>query len=124
MLEIRNWRNACALGQDGKPLQSQSLTREFQRLHGGLEDLPGLRLHDLRYSQATQLLETGVPAKVASRAFDSHIYARRYRHVTPTVQEKAVESPRRRMSGEVVGPERDFGRAAFAPVRPPSLRDK
>ena len=51
---------------DGEPLPPQSLTREFPRLLARLgPDFPRVRFHDLRHSQATQLLLVRVHPKVA-----------------------------------------------------------
>jgi integrase len=49
---------------DGEPLQPQSLTHQLTRLITRIEDLPRIRLHDLRHSHATQLLAAGVHPKI------------------------------------------------------------
>jgi len=54
-----------------------------------------VRLHDLRHRRATQLLAAAVPAKVVQERFGHSTVAFtlvHYRHMTPTMQEKAVES--------------------------------
>lgn len=52
---------------DGEPLQPQSLTHQFTRLITRIEDLPRIRLHDLRHSHATQLLAAGVHPKIVQK---------------------------------------------------------
>jgi integrase len=54
----------CA-GEDGQPIQPQSLTHAWHRFLARTE-LPRLRFHDLRHSHATHMLASGVHPKVAS----------------------------------------------------------
>lgn len=81
--------------RDGKPLRPDLLTgRYFPRLlaKAGLPET--LRLHDLRHSHATALLQAGMPAKVIaerlghySTAFTMDTYA----HVAPSLEQEAAD---------------------------------
>jgi integrase len=76
----------------GRPINSDSLAREFKRLlrSAGLEPM---RLYDLRHTAATLALSAGVPAKVVSEqlghatsAFTLDVYS----HVLPHMQAEAA----------------------------------
>jgi integrase len=78
--------------QCGRPINSDSLAREFKRLLREAA-LPPMRLYDLRHTFATLALTAGVPAKVvsellghASSAFTLDVYA----HVLPHMQAEAA----------------------------------
>lgn len=55
----------CGRG-DGEPKSPLALSQEFARLVARMKDIPRVRFHDLRHSHATQLLRSGVHAKVMS----------------------------------------------------------
>jgi integrase len=55
---------ACSR-HDGEPMLPRSLTHEFAKVAGRVQDVPRVRFHDLRHSHATQLLSAGVHPKVA-----------------------------------------------------------
>jgi integrase len=78
--------------QCGRPINSDSLAREFKRLLREAA-LPPMRLYDLRHTFATLALTADVPAKVvsellghASSAFTLDVYA----HVLPHMQAEAA----------------------------------
>ena len=55
--------------------------------------VPRIRLHDLRHTVATRMLEAGVPVKVVSEILGHSSVAftmDRYSHVIPSMQESAV----------------------------------
>jgi integrase len=79
---------------DGLPLQPRSLTHEFTYLIGRIKDLPRVRFHDLRHSQASQLLLDGVHPKVVQERLGHSTIAITmdlYSHVAPTMQCDAAE---------------------------------
>ena len=95
MLGIRqNGDTLVCCRADGQFLQPQSLTHQFTRLIGRIEDLPRLRFHDLRHSHATQLLGDGVHPKVAQERLGHASITTTldlYSHVTDTMQVDAAE---------------------------------
>lgn len=81
----------CA-GEDGQPVQPQSLTHAWHRFLAGA-NLPRLRFHDLRHSHATHLLSSGVHPKIASERLGHAtvgLTLDTYSHVIPGMQEDAV----------------------------------
>jgi integrase len=81
----------CA-GEDGQPVQPQSLTHAWHRFLAGAK-LPRLRFHDLRHSHATHLLGSGVHPKIASERLGHAtvgLTLDTYSHVIPGMQEDAV----------------------------------
>lgn len=80
---------------DGKPLRPDLLTkRHFPRLlaKAGLPE--ALRLHDLRHSHATALLQAGTPAKVISERlghFSTAFTMDTYAHVAPSLEQEAAD---------------------------------
>ncbi len=78
---------------NGRPLDAHNISqREFKRLPS-LADLPSMRFHDLRHTNATLLLEAGVPAKVVSERLGHSgigVTLDTYSHVLPTMQEQAA----------------------------------
>jgi integrase len=81
----------CA-GEDGQPIQPQSLTHAWHRFLARTE-LPRLRFHDLRHSHATHMLASGVHPKVASERLGHAtvgLTLDTYSHVIPGMQEDAV----------------------------------
>jgi integrase len=78
---------------DGEPMQPRSLTHEFTRLVGRIQEIPRVRFHDLRHSHATQLLAAGVHPKVASERLGHStigVTLDLYSHVSATMQEDAA----------------------------------
>ena len=81
----------CA-GEDGQPVQPQSLTPAWHRFLAGAK-LPRLRFHDLRHWHATHLLGSGVHPKIASERLGHATFGLTldiYSHVIPGMQEDAV----------------------------------
>lgn len=79
---------------DGGPLHPDFFSQTFERLVGRT-DLPRIRLHDLRHTHASILLQAGTPVKVvserlghASPAFTLNVY----QHVLPGMQSDAAEA--------------------------------
>ena len=79
---------------DGRPYHPQRITRMFQALSRDAA-VPKVRLHDLRHTCATLLIEAGVPLKVvqerlrhASFATTADLYA----HVSATMQQEAAKT--------------------------------
>lgn len=78
---------------DGRPMVPRVLTRQFQKLARSA-GFDGGRLHDLRHTHATVLLELGLNPKVVSERLG---HARvsmtldRYSHVLPHLQKEAAE---------------------------------
>ncbi len=77
---------------DGEPLHPDFFSQTFERLLSKM-DLPRIRLHDLRHTHATLLIQAGVPIKVvserlghASPAFTMTVY----QHVLPGMQADAA----------------------------------
>ena len=75
-----------------RPIHSDKLAQRFKQILNQ-EDLPTLRLYDLRHTAATLALSAGVPPKVvaeqlghASAAFTLDIYS----HLLPHMQEEAA----------------------------------
>jgi integrase len=77
---------------DGDALHPDLFSQTFERLLAKT-DLPKIRLHDLRHTHATLLLQAGVPSKVvserlghASVAFTMQVY----QHILPGMQADAA----------------------------------
>jgi integrase len=77
---------------DGSPVHPDSFSQIFER-HIAKSELPRIRLHDLRHTHATILLQAGVPVKVVSErlghsspAFTMNVY----QHVLPGMQADAA----------------------------------
>ena len=77
---------------DGTELHLDSITKRLQRLVSGA-GLPWIKLHGLRHTHATLMLEAGVHIKVvqerlghSSIAITGEVYA----HVTPGMQDEAA----------------------------------
>jgi integrase len=80
--------------EDGSPLDPREFTKRFQRYLTNA-GLPKVRLHDLRHTHATLLLQRGIPAKlVQERLGHSSITMTLdlYSHVTPEMAKLAAES--------------------------------
>jgi integrase len=97
---IRNDDTGYVFAQhDGEPLHPDFFSQTLERLLSKI-DLPRIRLHDLRHTHATLLIQAGVPIKVvserlghASVAFTMQVY----QHVLPGMQADAA-----RLFSEVV----------------------
>src|SRR4029077_7591774 len=79
---------ACSR-HDGEPMPPRSLTHEFAKVAGRVQDVPRVRFHDLRHSHATQLLSAGVHPKVAQERLGHSTITTTldlYSHVTETMQ--------------------------------------
>jgi integrase len=77
----------------GDPLIPQRITHRFRRLVRRLP-LPTIRLHDLRHTHATLLLQAGVPVKVVSERLGHATIATTldtYAHVLPAMDRDAAE---------------------------------
>lgn len=78
--------------QDGRHLDPMGVTREFRRLVRA-SDLPVIRLHDLRHTHASLLLEQGVTAKVVSDRLGHTTIAMTmdiYAHLLPAMDQDAA----------------------------------
>lgn len=80
--------------RDGRPLRPDLLTkRYFPRLLKAA-GLPDIRLHDLRHSHATALLQAGTPAKVISERlghFSTAFTMDTYAHVAASLEQEAAD---------------------------------
>ena len=79
--------------EDGSPLHPDSMTRKWSRF---LKDnnLPHIRLHDLRHSNATALIQAGVNPRVVQQRLghsDVNITLNTYTHVLPEMDVDAAE---------------------------------
>jgi integrase len=77
---------------DGTPLHPQYVSTTFERLSGQVE-VPRIRLHDLRHTCATLLLEQGVALKIVSERLGHSsitITADAYQHATEQMQTDAA----------------------------------
>ncbi len=78
---------------DGSPFHTGSFSHKFANFlkkHG----LKHIRLHDIRHTNATLMLENGIPAKIASERLGHSgiaITLDTYSHVSPKMQKDAVE---------------------------------
>ena len=77
---------------DGSPIHPDLISQTFERLLAKI-DLPRIRLHDLRHTHATILLQQGINPKVvserlghASVSFTMDVY----QHVLPGMQAQAA----------------------------------
>ena len=89
------WRTNDSLVFDhaGEPWNPNTFGTEFARRAHKMK-LPAVRLHDLRHSYATLMLESGVDLKTVSQALGHstiRITADTYAHVTPAMQQSAAE---------------------------------
>jgi integrase len=77
----------------GEPWNPNTFGTEFAKRARKMK-LPPVRLHDLRHSYASLMLESGVDLKTVSQALGHstiRITADTYAHVTPAMQQSAAE---------------------------------
>ena len=77
----------------GGPVHPDKLTQTFDRLVRRV-GVPVIRLHDLRHTHATLLIDAGVPVKVVSERLGHATAAftiETYQHVLPSMQTRAVD---------------------------------
>ena len=77
---------------DGSPLKPDSMTRKWIRFLDS-RGLPRIRLHDLRHSNATALIQAGVNPRVVQQRLghsDVNITLNTYTHVLPEMDEEAA----------------------------------
>jgi integrase len=78
--------------EDGEPIHPEQITRLFRR-HQKALGLPRIRLHDMRHTHGTLLIEGGVHPKVVQERLGHHSVAFTldvYAHVTPAMQAQAA----------------------------------
>lgn len=79
--------------EDGSPLKPDSMTQKWERFIEH-HNLPKIRLHDLRHSNATALIMAGVNPKVVQQRLghsDVNITLNTYTHVLPEMDIEAAE---------------------------------
>lgn len=79
--------------EDGSPLRPDSMTRKWRRFLD-IYDLPPIRFHDLRHSNATALIQAGVNPRVVQQRLghsDVNITLNTYTHVLPDMDMDAAE---------------------------------
>lgn len=87
--------------EDGLPFHPESISQRFERLCRRL-GVPPIRLHDLRHTAASLMLEDGTPVKVAAEMLghaNPNITQSIYQHVLPGMAEQAGERLFRRLLG-------------------------
>ena len=78
--------------RDGSPVRPDAVTKAFRRI-ARQAWLPGVRLHDLRHTHASLLLQQGVNIKVIQERLghaNVQITLDTYSHLLPGLQESAV----------------------------------
>ncbi len=79
--------------KDGSPIKPDSMTQKWQRFLK-THKLPKIRLHDLRHSNATALIQAGVNPRVVQQRLghsDVNITLNTYTHVLPEMDVEAAE---------------------------------
>ena len=79
----------------GEPLRPHSVGQAFNRLVETCDDLPRIRLHDLRHTHASHLLAAGVNARIVSERLGHSSVSftlDTYGHVMPGQQADAAEA--------------------------------
>ena len=79
--------------KDGSPIKPDSMTQKWGRFMKA-NDLPKIRLHDLRHSNATALIQAGVNPRVVQQRLghsDVNITLNTYTHVLPEMDMEAAE---------------------------------
>lgn len=90
--EAYNDNDLVNCNNDGTPLNSASFSHVFSRALGK-NNLPHIRFHDLRHTNATLMLKCNIPAKVASKRLGHSniaITLDLYSHVMKEMQEDAA----------------------------------
>ena len=93
-LETLEYRHSFVIRQeDGSPLRPDSMSQKWRRF---LEEnnLPSIRFHDLRHSNATALIQAGVNPRVVQQRLghsDVNITLNTYTHVLPEMDIDAAE---------------------------------
>ena len=85
--------NLVVRQEDGSPIMPDSMTRKWTRFLES-HNLPKIRLHDLRHSNATALIQAGVNPKVVQQRLghsDVNITLNTYTHVLPEMDMEAAE---------------------------------
>ena len=80
--------------EDGKPYRPDSLTQKWERFVRA-NNLPAIRLHDLRHSNASALIAAGVSPKVVQERLghsDVTTTLNIYTHITPVMDQAAAET--------------------------------
>lgn len=107
LFEQRKWGESWVdsgyvfVREDGAPLHPESISQRFDRLIARAK-LRRIRLHDLRHTAATLMLEDGTPVKVAAEMLghsNPNVTQATYQHVMPGMTEAAGE----RLSGRLLG---------------------
>jgi len=78
--------------EDGTPYHPDSLTTKWERFTAA-NNLPHVRLHDLRHSNATALIQAGVSPKVVQQRLghsDITVTLNTYTHVLPCMDQEAA----------------------------------
>lgn len=78
--------------EDGSPYRPDSLTQKWERFTKQ-HNLPHIRLHDLRHSNATALIQAGVSPKVVQKRLghsDISVTLNTYTHVLPSMDQEAA----------------------------------
>lgn len=79
--------------EDGSPLRPDSMSQKWRRFLEA-NNLPKIRLHDLRHSNATALIQAGVSPKVVQQRLghaDVNITLNTYTHVLPEMDMEAAQ---------------------------------
>jgi len=80
--------------KDGSPYHPDSITQKWERFTAK-NGLPPVRLHDLRHSNATALIQAGVSPKVVQQRLghsDINITLNTYTHVLPEMDQEAAST--------------------------------
>ncbi len=80
--------------EDGSPISPNAMTRKWNRFLERNAQLPKIRLHDLRHSNATALIQAGVSPKVVQQRLghaDVNITLNTYTHVLPEMDIEAAK---------------------------------
>ncbi len=102
-LQYMNDAFSCGMGfqnlgfvvhqKDGSPIKPDSMTQKWTRFLK-MNNLPKIRLHDLRHSNATALIQAGVNPRVVQQRLghsDVNITLNTYTHVLPEMDMEAAE---------------------------------
>lgn len=93
--ELGNWYNPYSLivcRMDGSPMSSSFLNKHFKTVLE-IANLPNIRFHDLRHTNATFMLKQNIPAKIVSSMLGHSTIAvtlDTYSHVLTDMQQPAV----------------------------------